>query len=722
MRWVRLRRAVARARQLSSFGLLCALYCAGCDGRLTGASERDAGRPSGLANPNGGAGSDASVPNDPGTPSDSDSDGDGTPDNPDVNSGGGFTQPATPYATLRKLKNVLTGLPPTDAELNASADPEALRGLIDGWMQTPEFEQKMMLFFANSFQQSSLSQLDFEFQLRKRPGALDLPYGTFGDDAFPKLFQNMKESFARTCLQLIAEGRPFNEVLTTQRFMMTTALQSLYLQIEMPYDIHTMTFKVVQGFDTVRPSSMQSEIDSLTFHYAKPSTVTRKRNFGDQTANCKDKTSEFPGNTNLFQVLLGVVPRDAPCMEHAIKPYFSAADLSDWHMVTISDQGTPLRSYDLPAIRASGAHLSSKLPRVSFFTTPAFLAVWNTNDSNQHRVTTNQALLAALGQGYTSAQQFFPTPPSSEGLDGAHAVDGSACYGCHKSLDPMRQFFGNAFDFNDKLNTKSSSGGGSFAFGNVVADGSSLVDFGRFIGMVTDGQVDATPVNRFALALTQKLCFFANSSRCEETDPEMRRIALAFQDADYDFKLLVRELFSSPLVTASQATLTFDKDGVRVSILRRDQLCQALSNRLGKPDLCDIALPTPTNATSAINRLAGSIPADAFSRGAEYPVTPSDPNLFYRAASELVCEAVANQVVDAAKDSVYSSADGQKAIADMVVRVMGVTTSDANYARVLEILQQHYDTVRATKVSATQAMRSTFSAACQSPTALALGI
>ena len=39
--------------------------------------------------------------------------------------------------------------------------------------------------------------------------------------------------------------------------------------------------------------------------------------------------------------------------------------------------------------------------------TPAFLAVWNTNDSNSHRVTVNQALLVALGQGFTSAAQRF---------------------------------------------------------------------------------------------------------------------------------------------------------------------------------------------------------------------------------------------------------------------------------------------------------------------------
>jgi hypothetical protein len=39
-----------------------------------------------------------------------------------------------------------------------------------------------------------------------------------------------------TAWQLVKEGRPFTETLTTNRFRMTTALKSLYVQIEMPND------------------------------------------------------------------------------------------------------------------------------------------------------------------------------------------------------------------------------------------------------------------------------------------------------------------------------------------------------------------------------------------------------------------------------------------------------------------------------------------------------
>ncbi len=203
----------------------------------------------------------------------------------------------------------------------------------------------------------------------------------------------------------------------------------------------------------------------------------------------------------------------------------------------------------------------------------------------------------------------------------------------------------------------------------------------------------------------------------------MRRVAIAFEKSNYDFKTLIRELFTSPLVTYAASTETTTKYGGTISIARRDQLCAALSNRLGKPDLCEITMPTPTNVTSPMNRLAGAVPADGFSRGTEFPVTSPDPNLFYRAATELVCEAAAAKVVDAKSGSVYTSGDVPAAIEDMVVRVMGVPASDPNHAAVVKVLEEHYDTATTTgKASPTDALRSTFSAACQSPTTLSLGI
>jgi hypothetical protein len=171
---------------------------------------------------------------------------------------------------------------------------------------------------------------------------------------------------------------------------------------------------------------------------------------------------------------------------------------------------------------------------------------------------------------------------------------------------------------------------------------------------------------------------------------------------------------------------------VVVSIARRDQLCASLSTRLGMPDLCALSVAFPfssgfgNNGTSAIDvqraafRIAGSLPADTFSRGAESPVTTSTPTLFFRAASEMLCENVAAKVVDVT-GSRYSSKDLESALADLVVTIMGYPTTDPHHDAALQILHAHYTEALASG-TATNALRSTFSLACQSPTSVAFGL
>jgi hypothetical protein len=397
----------------------------------------------------------------------------------------------------------------------------------------------------------------------------------------------------------------------------------------------------------------------------------------------------------------------------------------------LNDGETQPRAFDLPLLRTL-KELPLKLPRMGFYTTPAFLALWNTNDSNQHRVTANQTLLVALGRSFTSADTVIPL--STMGLDADHAVDGSECYGCHKSLDPMRAFWGNQYDFNDRNdfptrgimmtapNPRPSTLGGVFAFMDVNKNGASMLDFGGLLASVTDGAAPE-PLNGFAQALTQKLCFYANSAQCDPRDPEFRRVALAFQHSDYDFRVLIGELFASPLVTGASATMTFAQDQMPVSISRRDHFCGALSQRLGKPDLCALAVALPSNAQAATARLAATVPADAFSRGSEIPITPSVPTLFHRAAVEMLCENIAGQVVDAMSGSIYSSADAPGALADFVDKVMDYPPSHPHRAEALQILTDHFNAVKAQGRNATtNALRSAFVLACESPSSVGIGL
>ena len=106
----------------------------------------------------------------------------------------------------------------------------------------------------------------------------------------------------------------------------------------------------------------------------------------------------------------------------------------------------------------------------------------------------------------------------------------------------------------------------------------------------------------------------------------------------------------------------------------------------------------------------------------QFPVTAPDPNLFYRASSELVCEAIAAKVVDASSGSIYASSGYASAITDMVQKIMGMPPSDPHYPPMVAALTNHYNAAIAAKATATSALRSTFSAACQSPTSLSFGI
>jgi hypothetical protein len=677
-------------------------------------------------------------------------------------------------SSARKVKTLLTGMPVTDAEVAKlqSTGAAGLQELINTWTNDaafqPLFRDKMLFFLRNVFQQTGFQATeDFKMQLLENGGFDFGPFGTsaVGDDAFARLVQNLQDSFALTAWQLILEGRPFIETLTTQRFMLTTALKSLYTQIEAPNDQPyafnrggamqpaPLAWKIdysgnpIPLEDSLNPSSP----NYMVFDDQAPANAVVGRGGGTQFQNCRGGTAvdamgvavtsgAFTGQARLYQRLIGFTPRfpfaqTPTCWEHASKPYLSAQDTSDWQWVSvraIKDGEAALRSYDLPALRKA-TELALKLPRVGFYTTPAFLALWNTNDSNQHRVTANQTLLVALGVSFTSADSI--TPLSTAGLDAAHAVNGSECYGCHKSLDPMRAFWGNQYDFNDRNdfptrgfmmtapNPRPTTLGGVFAFLDVNVSGASMLDLGPLLARVTNGST-SEPLNGFAKAMTQQLCFYANSTACTSNDPEFQRVVLAFQKSNFDFRVLIKELFASPLVTGAGVTVTFPADTLPVSVARRDHLCAALSNRLGKPDLCALVAPLPSQAQIATARIASSVAADAFSRGSETPITPMEPTLFHRAATEMLCENIAAQVVDATTGtSVYTSTDFTTGLADMVDKVMGYPPSHPAHAQALQILTDHYNAVRTqNRTNATPALRSAFVLACEAPSAVAIGL
>src|SRR5439155_25872719 len=74
--------------------------------------------------------------------------------------------PLPPNVYGQKVKNLLTGLALTDAELTRlSADPGSLPALIDGWMELPQWRERMLDFFKQAFQQTQTDINNYDDQL-----------------------------------------------------------------------------------------------------------------------------------------------------------------------------------------------------------------------------------------------------------------------------------------------------------------------------------------------------------------------------------------------------------------------------------------------------------------------------------------------------------------------------------------------------------------------------
>src|SRR6185369_6220452 len=305
--------------------------------------------------------------------------------------GGNQGPPPLPFeaadarAAVRKVKNLLVGLAPTDADVDTVTTMGAagLRSLIDGWMSDPQssvfFKNKMIGFFRNTFQQTGFSPTDdFKPQLLQNGGFDFGPIGTaaVGDDAFFRLVQNLQDSFALTAWQIVAEKRPFTDVLTTQRFMMTTALKSLYIQIEMPNDepyafgsnAAKLAWKIdMSGNPIPLADTLNSSSPSYMVFDDQPPVKASGFNLtptchGNAQVNAYGGTTSASlpsgGYAQLFQRLIGYTPRwhflgSPECWEHASRPYFAVTDTTDWQWVTIRAQMSGesyIQPYDIPSL------------------------------------------------------------------------------------------------------------------------------------------------------------------------------------------------------------------------------------------------------------------------------------------------------------------------------------------------------------------------------------
>jgi hypothetical protein len=665
---------------------------------------------------------------------------------------------SSPFTYVAKVKNVLVGLPPTDDEVASvvsADDPHAqLQSLIQEWMSLVDpnsptgatyYAEKMLVFFKLATQQTQVAITAFSDQAF--PGQLDVNGSTSS-----LLVQNATESFARTMIAEVVDGtQPMTAVATTRSFMMTTALMEAYAFVD-GWQVGD-TGKVTDAFAKANPQltltvgsaavPLADSVDPSSpnfMHWTDPDIAaggvySQSKNLG---AGCATDPITYPATGQALHYLLyGTIAthttggakcgqfggsKTAPQIGNAASG--GANDFGDWRMVTVRQPAAgeaTTKFYDLAGLRAAST-LVLNLPRVGFFTTPAFFANWQTNVSNTMRVTANQALIVALGAMVDGTDPTIPLKGSNglpPGLDSTHATPGSACYVCHQLLDPTRSVLSSTYSWYYHAQDTSSlvSEKGEFAFQGVTSYPQSVFDLADVLA--------THPL--FGPAWVQKLCQYANSQSCETTDPEFQRVAHDFQVASYSWNALVVDLMSSPLTTGAVATQTTTDEGVTVAVSRRDHLCAALNFRLGFQDLCAL-LPTTTPVSTAVAQVAGGLPSDGYGRGAVAPVLPNAPTLFYRSGTENMCVAISQLVIDVAANKqvskvTWSSTNPMQAIADFTGIVAGLSPGDPRYGPVQTILTGHYNAALAVQgTTATNALRSTFVAACGAPSALTIGL
>ena len=678
--------------------------------------------------------------------------------NPNSSSVAPFEAVAPAVYTL-KVKNLLTGSPASANEIAAVVtDANALRSLVIQWMEDPAALDKLQAFFQTAFQQTQISQTDFEDQ-----GMLNT-----GDFNLMMLSQNLQEGMARTAVAITQANQPFTNTVTTHQFMRTTAMMAFYTYIGSGTSALAPTFYA----DYVAPSvgtaiSVQDSLDPNSANYMHFSVaapfdcyVPNLDTTGHVVVvNGKAQATHYTYNERIFdsnprrwlfgllvagRITYGsgrhvlatyeniVIPSDvAPADRHlyatacaaglSTQPLVQSSDHTDWRLVSVrapnsNEISTPF--YDIPALRTQN-ELVSHTPRVGFMTHPAFFANYPTNQSNDERDIANQALIVALGRSINPTDKGAVTVLDT-GTDGEHSNPTSACFSCQATLDPMRLVVTRNWTYGYNLQTSATSLAEKpvFSFDGVTTPIATNDDWAQVLV--------SHPL--YAGSWVQKLCYYANSAPCSPDDPEFLRIQQIFISSNYNFRTLVTEVMSSPITTGESETKTWQDNGETVSIARYNHLCHTLNRRLQlNVDICSGNAPAGIDAASRTfaatqaASVAANISADGYTRGAESPVLALQPGMFYRSAAESLCEIAASFVVDQ-PSSIYQSSRQADALTGFVNDIMGLQATDPRAAQARAVLDAHMAEALKAGASATVALRSAFVVACLSPSFLAIGL
>lgn len=584
-------------------------------------------------------------------------------------------------SALSKVKALVNGEPVTAAELSrVQADRASLEPLVREWLEAPSHGAKLDRFLMNALQQTATGNL-----LTEQADVLNFPLRIRR-----QLEANLEQAFVRTARRIVDEGRPFSDVLSTTTWDLTPALMVLLAYTEVPDAerrrlVHWLYNTAPPAGAPATPPGLAQSVESGFWHAP------------DLPAACDNTRLIGP---RLFDFLFGRVNCGVGAAYLPATPPINGTDFTDWRQVNLvhtDDATAPARFWDLPTLRAA-TRLDLRLPRVGFFTTPAFLDNWTTNEDNQFRVTASQTMITALGAEFSAGDTTLPA--TQVGLDAAHAEPGSTCYACHARLDPMRNYFVGYFDPDYQALPAPTAEAAGFAFRGHVDQGGTLYDFADILATHPD----------FPAAWVQKLCHYANSQACDLQDPAFQAVVDRFVASNLDFNEMAVALFSSPLVTGLSFSETYRSRAWLISITRQDHLCPRLDQHLAQDDVCGEAAA-----------FIGLIPEDEFARGQAAPIQTAVTSTFHAAAAQALCERLAQRLVGGGERPFLTS-DVPGSLDKIVDVILGLPEGHSRRSAWRAQLQTHFEAARAAGASNGIALRSAFSLACESPEVMALGL
>lgn len=561
-------------------------------------------------------------------------------------------QPAGGFEVLRKTKYFITGAAVTAEELQAATDSNdqlvkaEFDGLVQTWMNSPDFTEKRRHFFMLALQQDPANR-NYQRQLRNTNGLKISP-----------VLNNLEDSIIRTAERIYQEKEDFRSIVYTTEHEVTTATLLILTMLDNPFFLSRI------GNPDGASSNSPRDLIDLVYEDGDP-------DYQSDTSDWRTVDLQFdPTSTEMQEA----------------GPF---------------DDGTNLAF--LRSVRDGGT-IRLRTPRTAC-SSPAFFQKWETNADNRFRVHVNQCFIIALG---TSFAVDDPTRPNLETLPGLNPqeIPGTAdCMGCHKNMDPMlsayeahfeyesQRFRPNSVESAEFYNAESGRALGYNPDNNRRDPFYTYQGFPEpyfsFQGVNQQGQnllsiLQATATHpESAMAWTLKVCQYSSSTHCERDDPEMIRVAEAFAASGFRLDVLFYQFFTSKFMTHTYAEDETAYPGAQVSVSRRDHYCQALKVRLrearrvqGRGDLT-----SNTNLCGQNSKLAEGIPDSSALRGDTGFNLPREASAFSSISLANLCSARPDRVVGGGNRTFVRGDDRAEAtISVMVEQLYGFPSGTDLYS------------------------------------------